>query len=332
MSSIREVAKRAGVSPATVSRVMNGTANVNDEKRERVLCAIKETGFVPNEVARTLFKKSAKIIGLVLPNIENPFFVQLASAVEQKANETGYRVILYNTNSEFEKEKMALQMMVSMNADGIIFTRTHTELLAYLSESPIPIVVTDTALSSEADIAYIHCDYYQGGRLATEHLIQCGCKKIVCMRGLQTLYSARSRFEGYRDVCKEHGLELRIVETDYSFEMGLTAAEEMIDKYPDLDGVVACNDLNAISAYKVLHKKNINVPEQVQIVGFDGIFLTDLLTPELTTIVQPIKSIGTKAVELIIHSDEYATEMGEFIFPVTLSEKETTRKQGGLKE
>ncbi|MDO5540306.1 MAG: LacI family DNA-binding transcriptional regulator [Eubacteriales bacterium] len=327
MSSIREVARLAGVSPATVSRVMNGTANVNEEKRERVLRAISETGFVPNEVARSLFRKSARIIGLVLPDIENPFFTQLADAIEKKADSSGYRVILYNTRNDIEKEKMALQMMISMNADGIIFSRSNEQLQPFMEESPIPVVVTDTVFSGGHASAYVHCDFYQGGRMATEYLMECGCHKIVCMKGPQTHSSAKSRYEGYRDVCLENNLEERTVETDYSFNMGLTAAEELLEKYPDADGIVACNDMVAISAYKVLYKNHISVPDQVQIIGFDDIFLSTLLTPELTTITQPIKAIGEKAAELIIHSDVQAMNMEKYIFPVSLVERETTRKK-----
>lgn len=327
MSSIREVAKLAGVSPATVSRVMNGTANVNDEKRERVLQAIAETGFVPNEVARSLFKKSARIIGLVLPDIDNPFFTELADAIEKEANANGYRVILYNTRNDFEKEKMALQMMTSMNADGIIFARSNEKLQPLVEATPIPVVVTDTVFSGEQASAYVHCDFYQGGRMATEYLLECGCRKIVCMIGPQTLSSARARYQGYKDVCAEHELEERIVGTDYSFNMGLTAAEELLEKYPDADGIVACNDIVAISAYKVLHKNHIPVPDQIQLIGFDDILLSSLMTPELTTIAQPIKAIGTKAAELIIHSDEQELNMEKYIYPVTLVERETTRRK-----
>lgn len=327
MSSIREVAKLAGVSPATVSRVMNGTANVNDEKRERVLQAIAETGFVPNEVARSLFKKSARIIGLVLPDIDNPFFTELADAVEKEANANGYRVILYNTRNDFEKEKMALQMMTSMNADGIIFARSNEKLQPLVETTPIPVVVTDTVFSGEQASAYVHCDFYQGGRIATEYLLECGCRKIVCMIGPQTLSSARARYQGYKDVCLEHELEERVVETDYSFNMGLTAAEELLERYPDADGIVACNDIVAISAYKVLHKNHISVPDQIQLIGFDDILLSSLMTPELTTIAQPIKAIGTKAAELIIHSEEQELNKEKYIFPVTLVERETTRRK-----
>lgn len=327
MASIREVAKLANVSPATVSRVMNGTARVDDEKRERVLKVIKETGFVPNEVARSLFRKSAKIIGLVIPSIENPFFTHMASAIEKEADANGYRVILYNTDSNFEKEKAALQMLSSMNADGIILTRIDEKLLSYVEATNIPAVVTDSLFLGGKDITYVYSDHYQGGRIAAEHLIDCGCKKIVCVRGVQTIASARARYMGCQDVCKEKGVELNTVDCDYTFQNGLRAAEELLEKYPDVDGIVASNDMVAISIYKVLKKNNISVPEQVQLIGYDDIEIASIMTPELTTIKQSVKTIGKKAAELIIFDREKETEENNYIFPVKLVVRETTQKK-----
>ena len=327
MASIRDVAKLANVSPATVSRVMNGTAKVDDEKKERVLRAIKETGFVPNEVARSLFRKSAKTIGLVIPSIENPFFTQLASAIEKEADANGYRVILYNTDSNFEKEKTALQMLASTNADGIILARIDEKLLPYVEATNIPVVITDSQFLGGKDITYVYSDHYQGGRLATEHLIDCGCKKIVCIKGVQTIASANARYRGYHDVCTEHGREERIINCDYDFHNGLRAAEELLEKYPDVDGIVATNDMVAISIYKILKKNNISVPEQVQLVGFDDIEIAAIMTPELTTIRQEIKTIGKKAAELIIFDSNKETEETNYIFPVKLIERETTRRK-----
>ena len=327
MASIREVAKLANVSPATVSRVMNGTARVEDEKRERVLKVIKETGFVPNEVARSLFRKSAKIIGLVIPSIENPFFTHMASAIEKEADANGYRVILCNTDSNFEKEKAALQMLSSMNADGIILTRIDEKLLSYVEATNIPAVVTDSLFLGGKDITYVYSDHYQGGRIAAEHLIDCGCRKIVCVRGVQTIASARARYVGCQDACKENGVELNTVDCDYTFQNGLRAAEELLEKYPDVDGIVASNDMVAISIYKVLKKNNISVPEQVQLIGYDDIEIASIMTPELTTIKQTVKTIGKKAAELIIFDREKETEENNYIFPVKLVVRETTQKK-----
>ncbi len=325
MPSIKEVAALAGVSPATVSRVMNGTAKVDADKRARVLRAIEQTGFVPNEVARTLFKGSAKVIGLVLPSILNPFFTQLAAAIEQTADKHGFKVVLFTTGDDGEKEKNILQILTAMNADGIILATSSEEVDEYIKNSRIPVVVTDRVCSVEVVDAYIHSDHYEGGRLAAEHLLECGCRKMVCLRGPQQISSAKERYTGYEDVCKEHGIQPNIIECDYSFEEGLRATEEMLERYPDADGIIACNDMVAISAYKVLNRRGISVPEQVQIVGFDNIQLAELVTPELTTIAQPIREMGIKAVERIVFKDVQHEK--ETIFKMKLIVRETTMKK-----
>lgn len=327
MGSIREVAKLAGVSPATVSRVMNGTANVDEEKRERVLQAISETGFVPNAVARSLFKKSARMIGLIIPSITNPFFTQMASAIEKTADEHGYRLIFCNTGTDFEKEKAALTMLTSMNADGIILTTSNDEIEPYVDQCNVPVVITDRLFKKKSASNYVHCDHYAGGRLAMEHLMECGCKSIVCVKGPQHISSAKARYDGYHDVCNEHGIMEQTIDCDYDFDEGLVTTEELLLQYPNVDGVIACNDMVAISIYKVLHKKGIPVPEQIQIIGFDGLYLSGLLTPELTTVAQPIEEIGRKAAELIIYKDENQGE-NEFVLPAKLIMRETTRKKG----
>ena len=161
--------------------------------------------------------------------------------------------------------------------------------------------------------------------MATEHLIACGCRKIVCTRGLQNVVSAKARFDAYKEVCQEHGLEVRYVDCDYSFARGLKAAEEMLEKYPDVDGVMASNDMVALSTYKVLHRKGIQVPEQVQLIGYDDIEISALMSPGLTTIAQPIKEIGRKASELIIKNEGKERKEERYMFPVSLVKRETTK-------
>lgn len=330
MASIREVAELANVSPATVSRVMNGTAKVDDDKRERVLKAIKQMGFVPNEVARTLFKRSAKVIGLVIPSIENPFFTQFSGAVERTADAYGYKVVLFNTDGNVEKERNVLQMLSAMNADGIILSTSSEGVDSDIENCTIPVVVTDQLMEKKVADAYVHCDHYLGGRLAAEHLITSGCKNIVCFRGKQDISSARERYLGCRDICSEQDKTLHIVECDYSFEAGIKATEEMLEKYPEVDGIVACNDMVAISAYKILHQRGIEVPHQIQIIGYDNIQLTRFMTPEITTIAQPIEELGVKAVELVLQHNK--TNVKEYILQPKLIIRETTKRMEGKDE
>lgn len=328
MASIRDVAALAGVSPATVSRVMNGTAKVDAEKQARVLRAIEQTGFVPNEVARSLFRKSAKTIGLIVPSIRNPYFTELAAHVDTLATANGFRPFLCNTGYDPEKEKAAVQMLVSMNADAIIVASCSEQVKELINNCPIPVVALDAMLYGADVEACVFCDYYWGGRMALEHLLDCGCKHIVCIKGPQYRYSARARYQGYRDLCQERGILERTVECDYDFDQGIAMTEELLERFPDVDGIIACNDIVAISTYKVLHKHSISVPEKIQLIGFDDISFAALLSPELTTISQPIKEMAEKAVELIISNELTGMTGGKFVFPVTLVKRQTTKKKG----
>lgn len=331
MSSIREVAKLAGVSPATVSRVMNGTANVDSEKKQRVLNAISETGFIPNEVARSLFRKSAKLIGLIIPSIQNPYFTQLASAIGEAAQEKGYRVFLCDVGMEGESIQDTLQMLASKNADGVVLAAHAPQLEQTLSGLSIPVVAIDCLQSAEHVRASIYCDYYAGGRMAMEHLLESGCKNIVCIKSDQEIFSARMRYEGYRDVCRERGIPEQTVDCDYDFRAGLAMTEHLLQKYPHVDGILACNDIVAISTYKVLHKRQISVPEQVQLIGFDDIRLTSLVSPELSTIHQPIREMAYRAVDILTGKDS-SHRPEPIVLPVYLVKRETTEKKSGYEK
>lgn len=328
MSSIRDVARLAGVSPATVSRVMNGTANVAPEKRERVLAAIAQTDFVPNEAARTLFKKSARTIGLIIPSIRNPYFTQLADTLDALAEQHGYRLSLYNVGRDPDKQRAAIQMLVSTNADGVIFAAETEALHGSLADCPVPVVVLDAQLPEEYAEASISADHYQGARLAMEHLLDCGCQRIVCIKGPQQVYSARRRYEAYRDMCREKGIAEQTVDCEYDFQEGLAVTERLLEKYPDVDGILACNDTVAISVYKVLHRRKIAVPERIQLVGFDDIDLSGLMSPELTTVRQPLQEMAEAAMERLLHRQETNKETKQYIFPVTLIQRETTKRRG----
>lgn len=327
MASIREVAKRAVVSPATVSRVINGTARVDEEKRERVEKAIEETGFRPNELARALYRKSSKIIGVIVPDIENPFFSELAKAIEKEAYEQEYRILLCNSDDQKEKELANLQMLAQLQADGVILmTNTGEKSQSYEAVS-MPIVFVDRRLDEMGQTSVIEADHYAGGKLAAEHLIACGCRKITCIRGPQELSSGKKRYEGYREVCRQYSMKERFVDSTYKYEDGAKAAEEVLRRYPDTDGIIACNDMTAVSVYKVLQKRGYRVPDDIQIIGFDGVKFGRFLTPELTTVAQPIKEMGKCAVQMILGTVKELPRDREMKFPMMLIKGETTKNK-----
>lgn len=327
MVSIRDVAKLAGVSPSTVSRVMNKTANVDSEKRMRVEKAILETGFKPNEVARSLYKKSSKLIGMIVPNIMNPFFNELAEAIERESDAMGFRLTLCNSNDDIEKEKRNLNLLDRMNADGIILMTNREETKEEITRCRVPVVMVDRQIEHSSEIACIESDHYQGGRMAAEHLYRCGCRKIVQLCGPQRFSSSRQRHQAYLDVCGEKGIEAVWMECGFSYEDGLNKAEELLERFPGADGIIAANDMVAISVYKVLHAHGIRVPRDIQLIGFDNITLSRLVTPEITTVAQPIAAMGRAAVRVLTEYIAGEAINCRNIFPVELIKRETTLEE-----
>ncbi|MEE8886159.1 MAG: LacI family DNA-binding transcriptional regulator [Eubacteriales bacterium] len=325
MASIRDVAKLAGVSPSTVSRVMNGTANVDEEKKRRVYEAIRETGFRPNELARALFRKASKIIGIIVPNIENPFFSELAHAVEEEAYRYGSRILLCSSNNNSEKEKSNIEMLSQMKADGIILVTHNSDTDSFAAGLEMPVIAVDRKAGSGNETAFIEADHFRGGYIAMEHMIQCGCRHIVCMRGPLKLTSGRRRFRGCEAAARDYGVQVQYIGTEYNFSDGLTAAEELLRLYPDVDGIIAANDIVALSVYKVLSRHGIRVPEQVQLIGFDDIALGSLTTPELTTVSQPLEKMGHLAVDVIQKVRNGEDYEKNIMLDVHLVPRETTR-------
>ncbi len=325
MPTIREVAKIAGVSPSTVSRVMNGTANVEEEKRQRVEKAIRETGFQPNKLARALFKNSSGLVGLILPNIQNPFFNELAKVIEEEAFKGGLHIVLCSSENDTEKEMANIRMLGQMKADGIILITNGDHTWDMINTCTLPVIVVDRHIAGCGEIAYIEADHYKGGRMAAQHLVDCGCRDIICLRGPQEYTSGALRFKGYQDVCRENGIEEKYIDTRYNYEAGLKAAAEMLERFPLPDGIVAANDMVAISAYKVLRTHGIRVPEDVQLIGFDDIGFSALVSPEITTIRQPIREMGKKAVEIIFRYAAGEKFQEKNIYDVSLVKRETTK-------
>ena len=324
MPTIKEIAGLAGVSPATVSRVINGTARVDVGTKKRVQDVIDENSYRPNAVARSLYTKSSRIIGLIVPDIKNPFFNELAGVIEETAHKKGYTIMLNNTNNDEAKEEQSIEVVTSMNADGIILITNNERTAERIDRCDLPVVVVDRHVSESGEAAHIESDHYEGGRIATEHLIKKGCRNIVCLRGPQEFASGRLRFRGYQDAMDAAGLKQMFIDTKYNFESGLLAAEEMMRKYPQVDGVFAANDMVAISTYKVVSAAGARVPDNIRIIGFDDISISTLVTPSLSTIRQPVSEMGKRATEILISCINGEKFPRDNVFDVELIERETT--------
>lgn len=299
MASIRDVAKHASVSVATVSRVLNDKGYVSEETRKKVEATIAELNYRPNEVARSLFKKQSKTIGLILPDIMNPFFPELARAIEDTATKLGYTVILCNTDEDEEKAQRYIDVLLQKYVDGIIIS-SNTIQEKTIRELNIPVVCIDREISK--DIPTIVVDNKHGARMATRFLKEKGRKKIAHIRGPFDLLNANERCEGYREVVagEDWFNESYIVNGNYRMETATEVALELLQMHPEIDGIFAANDTMAIGAIKAAHQHGLKIPEDISIIGFDGITLGKASIPELTTIEQPLYELGQKAAKVLI--------------------------------
>jgi LacI family transcriptional regulator len=320
------VAKRAGVSVATVSRVLNEKGYVNEDTRKTVMAAIEELNYKPNSVARSLFKKQSKTIGLIVPDINNPFFPQLARAVEDVTNEADYTVILCNSDDNLEKEIRYFEMLQQKYADGVLVV-SNTLRPEHLTSFKFPIIALDRPLDTK--IPSVSSNNYEGARKATRHLIESGCRKIAHIRGPENITNANERFKGFKDVASENNLfqEDLIVPAAYQIESAKGAAYHLLAKHPDIEGIFAGNDVMAIGVIKAAERLGYQVPDQLKVVGFDGIEFGEIITPELTTVSQPIYQMGSTAATMLLDLIENRPiNQTEYLFEVDLVVRRSTQK------
>ncbi|MFE9276271.1 LacI family DNA-binding transcriptional regulator [Paenibacillus glucanolyticus] len=324
MTTIKDVAKQAGVSVATVSRVLNGNGYVHEDTRSKVKQSIRELNYTPNEVARSLYKRKSKLIGLLLPDIMNPYFPQLARGVEDEMQENDYRLIFGNSDEKKQKEMEYIQTFVQNNVVGVISSTNDPEANMYTGLN-IPVVFLDRTSN---DRPSVFADGREGGRIAAQEMMLRGSKEITVMQGPADVRPALERFEGAVEVLEDRGAAYQVLKTT---SFSLTDAEgfayELFRQYPDTDGVIASNDIVASAVLKEAHRLEKKVPEDVQIIGFDDILLSSLLAPSLSTIHQPAYEMGRAAARLLIELIEgQHIERSSIEFPVEFMERQTTRK------
>lgn len=324
MHTIKDVAKEAGVSVATVSRVLNNKGYVNEETRKRVSEVISKLNYKPNAVARSLFKKQSKTIALIVPDIKNPFFPEIARAIEDVMNDKDYTLILCNSDENEEKEKKYLDMMKQKYVDGIIIV-TSTLAPKHIEENGIPIIALDRPIGN--NIPSVTVNNYDGARQAVRHLKTIGCQRIAHVRGPKNVMNADERYKGYlAEVGNDSWFQNDyIVEGNYNMEQTTKGTMELLKKHPDIDGIFAGNDYMAVGVVKAVTQMGKSIPDDLSIIGFDGIELGKLTNPEITTMSQPIYEIGTEAARLLLDVIEgkKVTKM-HHQFHVTLKEGQST--------
>ncbi len=323
MATIKDVAKKAHVSVATVSRVINRKGYVNDETREIVLKAIRELNYVPNELARSLFQKKSSIIAVLVPHLSSDFFAELLENIESITIDLNYRLMVCITQDDPEKESKYLKIFDQYNIDGLILI-SNTHRINDYKKLNIPIIEVDHNLAE--DIPSVSANNYQGGKLAAEKLISLGCKKIIHFRGPHMLLTVQDRSLGFQSVLRNRNIfnfsyDLAFKEPDRS------DIQKVINSNLDCDGIFCDSDLIAINVIQCLKQAGRRVPEDVQVIGFDDVSLSKLMEPKLSTIKQPTQKIAEYAVNSLmklINREELDTSHRNI--DVELTERETTRK------
>lgn len=294
-----EVAERARVSPATVSRVLNGAVSVRPEYRDRVLSAIEELDYRPNRLASNLRRQKAEMIGVLVSDIENPHFTQMVRAVEDAAYRRGYRVLLCNTDETAEKQRAYMEMLAAERVLGVIVSPSDPggQEISELLDLGIPVIAFDREVENPLADAVVG-ENVGGLELATEHLIRAGHERIGFVSGSVEVETGAERLEGYEAAMKEAGLEPRSVDGEFRIEGGRQAADKLLDS-GDLTALIAANNLSSIGALQAIRARDLLVPEDVAFVAVDDPFWAELVEPPLTTLAQPVREMAESAVELL---------------------------------
>ncbi|SEM79222.1 transcriptional regulator, LacI family [Ligilactobacillus sp. WC1T17] len=296
---LTDVATRAGVSPTTVSRVINNHGYISEKTRQKVMQAMDELNYQPNSLARSLHGKSTHLIGVIFPSITNPFYAELVQHVEERLFNAGYKVILCNSAQDKEKERDYLKMLLANQVDGII-AGAHNLGIEEYNNVGLPIVSFDRHLSDT--VPTVSCDNYQGTMLATKALYQAGARHIYFLGNPQKSGNPTDkRLQGYCDAIDELSLSrhTHTVSFTESASLKLYSIRELLTNcHPD--GIVCTDDLTALLVLQVAKELQLKVPENLKITGFDGTELIQTYHPELATVIQPLSDIASVLVNVLL--------------------------------
>jgi len=296
---IRQVADHAGVSPATVSRVLNGTAPVTEAKRELVMAAIAELGYRPNRLAANLRRQQVQMIGVVVSDIENPHFTQMVRAVEDTAYLKGYRVLLCNTDEDPAKQREYLGVLVAERVAGAIISPTEAAApeIAELLDHGAAVVAFDRPVADRRADAVVGANA-DAGRLATEHLLAGGHEKVGFVGGLPGIETAAGRQAGYEEAMSAAGLGPLVAPGGFRVAGGQRATAELLGE--GATALVVANNLMAVGALRALREAGLRAPGDVSLVGIDDPPWAELTDPPLTTLAQPVRAMAEAAAELLL--------------------------------
>lgn len=304
--NLKKVAEKAGVSIATVSRVINDSPNVNPQTRIRIEKVIKELKYRPNRVAKRLRNRNASsnLLGVLIPDIQNPFYVEVLRGIEDVAYKNKYALIMCNFAQDETKEMLYLDILQSESVDGLIAapTHEHDEKVTNLVKQGLPIVCVDRGLT-DVDVDVVLVDNRKGAFNAVDYLAKAGYKRIAYISGIPKIPSSREREKGYLDALKANDLKFNkdyIKYGDSRHDSGVQLCSELLTLPEPPDAIFTGNNLITLGALETIHTRGLKIPDDIAIIGFDDMYWSISLNPPLTAVRQPAYEIGKCAAEQLI--------------------------------
>ena len=330
-ANIRDVARLAGVSITTVSQILNKKQDfpVREETRKRVIDAARELHYIPNPIARSLVQQKTRLVGMAVPDLRNPFFTEIALGCQEAAAQRGYRLQIANTNEDFESELQQLHEFTAEKMDGIILVPAarRDSRKEQSSIFNLPIVNVDRKAGYPDIRGSVYVNSEKGAYEAVSYLLRRGRKRIAFLAGPLSSKTVTDRLEGFRKALEENGLsysEKDVFEGGFEQNWGFMITEKIISSESPYDAFFCGDDLIALGAISALQKKGLQVPGDVAVIGFDDIFVSELIYPKLTTVRQPSYDLGLRSMELLIQNIESEQDVPEKI--ITLESEFITRE------
>ncbi len=327
MATLSDVAAEAGVSPTAVSRYLNNRIDLPQATRDRIDAAIAKLDYRPNLLARRLSTGKSEAIAFVTPDIANPFFAELAAAVERQAHASGYSVYITSTGGNADAEVNAIRRMADSQVDGLIMNTNRVDdgSLATLLAGRENVVLLDEDIAG-VSVPRIFVDNAEGAYLATRHLIEMGHKDIALIGGPHLLMSVNERLAGFTRAMDEAGLPVRpgwVLLGDYTRDYGVAAASVLLDAVDMPTAILACSDYIAIGVIQVVRAHGFSIPGDISLVGFDDMAFAELVDPPLTTIRQPVAAMGELAVKHLLALLDGQVPPAETRLPVELVKRQS---------
>lgn len=331
--TVKDIAELAGVSVATVSRVINQNGRYSAETERRVRQVIEEYDYQPNQLAKGLRQRKTDAIGITVPNISNEFFASMVLAIQGRLFEEGRSLTIYNTNSSLDMERQCHALLAAQNVSGIISVNSREDVRAALKR-PIPTVYIDRFIEDKdlgSKVVSISSDNVCGGRLAAEELLRAGCRKLVAITASADSPVTEMRTRGFVEYAVSCGVELSderiVLSRETSYAQGREAMAGILGSGIEFDGVFCQTDWLAMGALEVLREHGVRVPEDVCVVGYDDILISRFGRPPLTTVRQDSTRIGERAAEMIIQMTQGNTPSEQrIVLPVELVRRESVRR------